>query len=175
MNVSQERILRQAQSMLLFRQTYKESLDLDTLANPMFDRVQQICNDVLALSAKQDRSGKALTDQKNKSMVAAIDCCVDCADFMNSYGNFVNFEPFVEIENCKKTQLTHAREDEALIHIRKLITVMDANPEQTTASGVSEDLKLSLTTALDEATKLVNVPKSYRITLKEITALFTNL
>ncbi|WP_372644427.1 carboxypeptidase-like regulatory domain-containing protein [Ancylomarina sp.] len=170
MNVNQERILRQAQNMLQFKQTYKEILDLDPLATPMFDRVQVIYDNVLALSAKQDRSGKTLTDQKNKAMSTVIDTSVDCADFMSSYGYFQNFDPFVKIENCKKTQLTHAREEEALIHIRKLIDVMDDNPEQTTAAGVADELKQKLIAELDIASKLLDVPKEYRIIHREITA-----
>lgn len=170
MNANQERILRQAQNMLQFRQTYDESLKLDPLATQMFDRVQVIYDNVLALSAKQDRSGKALTDQKNKAMKILIEKAVDCAELMSSYGHFAHFEAFVEIENCKKTQLSHAREEEALTHIRKLIGVMDNNPEQTTAAGINEELKLALTTALDVASKSLDIPKDYRIIIREITA-----
>jgi hypothetical protein len=170
MNVNQERILRQVQSLLLFRQTYKETLDLDPFATQMFDRVQVIYDNVVALSAKQDRSGKSLTDQKNNAILTVIDTCVDCADLMSSYGHFQKFDPFATIENCKKTQLIHAREEEALIHIRKLIGVMDENPEQTTAAGVTDELKQKLITELDAASKLLDVPKEYRIILREITA-----
>jgi len=170
MNANQERILRQAQNMLQFRQTYEESLKLDPLATQMFDRVQVIYDNLLALSAKQDRSGKALTDQKNKAMNIVIDKAVDCSELMSSYGHFVHFDPFVEIQNCKRTQLAHAREEEALTHIRKLLDVMDDNPEQTIAAGVTEDLKLALTTALDAATKSLDIPKDYRIIIREITS-----
>ena len=170
MNVNQESVLRQVQNLLLFRSTYKESLDLDPLATQMFDRVQVIYDNILALSAKQDRSGKSLTDQKSNAMNTVIDTCVDCADFMSSYGHFQNFDPFVKIENCKRTQLTHAREEEALIHMRKLVDVMDDNPEQTISSGVSDELKQKLITEIFKVSNLLDVPKEYRIVHRDITA-----
>ncbi|WP_372645980.1 hypothetical protein, partial [Ancylomarina sp.] len=167
---NQERCFRQSNSVLQFRQTYDESLKLDLLATPMFDRVQVINGNVSALSAKQDRSGKTLTDHKNKAMITVIDTAADCADFMGSYGHFHNFDPFVKIENCKKSQLIRAREEEALIHIRKLVGVMDENPVQTLAADVTDELEQKLIAELDAASKLLDVPKEYRIVHRDITA-----
>jgi len=169
MNIYQESVLGQARSLSLFKKAYGTTLDLDVLASPMFERIQQICTAITALSAKQDRSGKTLTDLKSKAMETVINYCVVCADFMKSYGNFNNFSAFVNIEGCTRNQLTHVRDEEVLIHVRKLLDVQEEKPEQTTASGVSEELIENLDSALGEATKLVATPKEFRSAHRVIT------
>lgn len=175
MNVYQESIFGQARNAVLFSKAYSETLNLDVLAKPRFERIQQICTELTALSAKQDRSGKALTDQKNTAMDAVIDSCVDCADFMKSYGYFTKLSVFANIEGCNRKQLMRERGEEVLKHAHKLLDVMAEFPEQTTASGVSDELKQILTTVLGEATTAFAKPKAFRSDHRVITGLMDSL
>lgn len=169
MNIYQESILGQSRNVLLFKKAYSVSLEPDVLASPMFDRIQQICTALTALSAKQDRSGKALTEQKTQAMETVINYCVVCADFMISFGNFTNFSVFANIEGCSRSQLTHVRDEEVLKHVCKLLDVIEENPEQTTASGVNDELIENLNSALGEATQMVATPKDFRMAHRNIT------
>ena len=169
MNVIQEKIYRQLQKLIAFKQANEAKLAENALVLQMFTDMEGIYTAVTELLAQQDRTGKALTEKKTATIDALIDICVDCHDFLASYGNYKGFVVFSNIEGCKRTQLKRSRDEEVIVTARKLKAIMEEYPDETTESGVSAEKKTAFDNAIDAAQDVVEIPQEFRRSQHEVT------
>jgi len=169
MNNNQATSYRQLLNSLGFFKVHEAQLTDNPLALQMFADLGLLNTEITELLAQQDRNGKALTQTKQATITTLIDKSVNCYDLLYSYGNYKDFAVFTNIKGCRKSDLTHAREEDVVIRANKLMTIMEAYPTETLASGVTAEKQTDLAATITAAQDVIDTPQEFRKKQHEIT------
>jgi len=169
MNYIQQQLVRQMKSFLAFKKEHETEIAENPLLVNMVTDIENIDIDVTALMAQQDRNSKALTHEKSSKSEVLVDKVVNTCDLLNSYGNYVNFAVFTNIEGCSRTELSRCRDEELLIRAGKVKDILSDNPTEASEATVTAEDITALETAIADVQAVIDIPQEFRRIQHEIT------
>ena len=169
MNNIQQQLVRQMRSFLAFKKDHEKEIAENSLLVKMATDIENIEISISELLGQQDRNSKALTQEKSSKIDYLIGLLVKNCEVMSSYGNYVNFNVFTNIEGCSKTELSRCRDVEVLIRADKVVAIMDENPDQVTEATITAEDIAALKDAIVAAQAVIDIPQEFRKSQHKIT------
>ncbi|WP_321515670.1 hypothetical protein [Marinifilum fragile] len=163
MNSSEKLNFRQLQKLVAFKKANEEALKLNPLLWLMLEDAEGFYNRIADLMVKDEKSSKALTQEKEVIFESLTADSVVTNDMLISYGNYKKFIPFMSIQGCSKTDLKRARDEDVISNVQSMIAEIEAHPTESVEAGVSEERKLALIAKVDEAIAVVHGPEKFRL------------
>lgn len=129
----------------------EEKIQENPFTYALFGTVLALHTDVTSVLTDADKTVAKAWQDKDEKMEKLFELADICFKILRSYGRFEEFAPFMNLEGCAHHELVKSREEEAFVHIRKMVEEASANTAKATEAGLSLDMIPNLMTALGEA------------------------
>jgi len=168
MNNVEKSIYEQLQKLIAFKNEHEEELKLVPLLWLMLEDALAYYTRLALLIQEEDKSSKVLTQEKEKTFEELIAEAANLEGMLTSYGNYKEFIPFKNIEDCKKSDLTRARDEEVITNVQGMLTVMKDSPIERAEAGISDERLAAFEAKITAASDILYAPGKFRLQQHDI-------
>ncbi|WP_157471561.1 hypothetical protein [Marinifilum fragile] len=168
MNNNEKATFEQLIRLIAFKNENEEELKLVPLLWAMLEDAVAYHTDIALKVQEEEKTSKVLTQNKEDIFDDLIADAANIEGMLSSYGNYKKFVPFQKIEDCKKSDLTKARDEKVISSVEKMITVMKDAPAERAEAGITDERLIALEAKHAAALDILFGPEEFRLRQKDL-------